>query len=107
MTEAVVKTVNGFTKVFIGEIVEKAREVQAQWMAAERSSTLGGAGDAAIRENTEVSETDRGPLLPDHLREALRRYKKDKEGGSAGLQGLSLVGMNGYASATGGRRLFR
>ncbi|KAI9850958.1 MAG: hypothetical protein M1838_004743 [Thelocarpon superellum] len=93
VSEVVVKTINGFTKVFIGELMEIAREVQGEWMAAE-------AGEP-------VPEKDRGPLLPDHLREALRRYKKHKEGGGAGLQGLSLVAMNGYPSATGGKRLFR
>ena len=92
--DMIVKTVNGFTKVFIGELIEKAREVQAQWMAAEAATG-------------EVVERDRGPLLPDHLREALRRYKKDKEGGGAGLKGLSLTAMAGFPTATGGKRLFR
>ncbi|KAJ1922574.1 transcription initiation factor TFIID subunit 11 [Tieghemiomyces parasiticus] len=44
--------VAGFGKVFIGEIVEKAREVQEQW-------------------------GDEGALSPEHLREAYRRYQKD------------------------------
>ncbi|KAI9828384.1 MAG: hypothetical protein M1832_002812 [Thelocarpon impressellum] len=92
--EVVVKTVNGFTKVFIGEMIERAREVQTQWMAAESATG-------------EADEHARGPLLPDHLREALRRYKKDKEGGGAGLRGLSLAAMNGFPTATGGKRLFR
>ena len=56
------------------------------------------------------------PLLPDHIREALRRYKKDKEGGGAGLKALSLSGMGvgagaspggRFPTATGGRRIFR
>ena len=38
-----------------------------------------------------VHERDRGPLTPDHLREALRRYKKDREGGGAGFMGMSLM----------------
>lgn len=54
-----------------------------------------------------VHESDCGPLTPDHLREALRRYKKDRQGGSAGLAGLSLGGKERVASRVGGRRLFR
>jgi transcription initiation factor TFIID subunit 11 len=54
-----------------------------------------------------VHESDRGPLTPDHLREALRRYKKDRQGGSAGLGGLSLGGRDRVASRVGGKRLFR
>ncbi|TKA71295.1 hypothetical protein B0A55_07587 [Friedmanniomyces simplex] len=38
----------------------------------------GGAGGLS----GELEECDRGPLLPDHLREALRRYKKRRAGGS-------------------------
>lgn len=38
-----------------------------------------------------------GGLLPDHLREALRRYKSDGEGGGFGFDGLShpLLGVHG------------
>ena len=55
----------------------------------------------------DVDERDRGPLLPDHLREALRRYKKERGGGSAGFRGLSMEGKIATASRTGGKRLFR
>ncbi|KAF2235888.1 TAFII28-domain-containing protein, partial [Viridothelium virens] len=48
---SVVTTINSFTKVFICELIERARDP--------------------------VQEMDRGPLTPDHFREALRRYKKD------------------------------
>jgi len=49
-----------------------------------------------------------GPLLPDHFREALRRYKRDGEGGGTGFAWLSLgLGVKGAGSARGGgRRLF-
>ncbi|PGH28889.1 transcription initiation factor TFIID subunit 11 [[Emmonsia] crescens] len=55
----------------------------------------------------------RGQLLPAHLREALRRYKRDGEGGGVGLGGLSMggTGVKGSFSCgvrgVGGRRLFR
>ena len=50
-----------------------------------------------------------GPLTPDHLREALRRYRRDGEGGGTGLTGFSVgLGVPGTASARlQGRRLFR
>ena len=53
-----------------------------------------------------IEEPDRGPLLPDHLREALRRYKK-RRSGAVGFTGLSLEGRENTASKVGGRRLFR
>ena len=57
--------------------------------------------------STSISECDRGPLLPDHLREALRRHKKARKGGTVGFTGLSLEGRELAASRMGGRRLFR
>ncbi|KAJ2957261.1 hypothetical protein NQZ79_g7003 [Umbelopsis isabellina] len=44
--------VAGFAKVFVGEIIEKAREVMSDW-------------------------NEEGPLRPDHIREAYRQYKKE------------------------------
>lgn len=56
-----------------------------------------------------IKEPDRGPLLPDHMREALRRYKKARTGGAVGFTGLSLEGREVAAPRLGGggRRLFR
>ncbi|KAK7521288.1 hTAFII28-like protein conserved region-domain-containing protein [Phyllosticta citriasiana] len=61
--------------------------------------------DTPLRER--LNEWDRGPLAPDHLREALRRYKRDREGGAMGFLGLSLEGRERTAGRMGGRRLFR
>lgn len=54
-------------------------------------------------------QRDLGPLLPDHLREALRRHKRDGEGAGTGLQGVSTgLGLAGCGSARlGGTRLFK
>lgn len=54
----------------------------------------------------------RGQLLPDHIREALRRYKRSGEGGGTGMSGLSqpTLGVRGavtWHAGPGGRRLFR
>ncbi|KAL9048673.1 MAG: hypothetical protein Q9162_007601 [Coniocarpon cinnabarinum] len=173
----IITAINGFTKVFISELVERARDVQAEWLIAEKTSkdskpsessssrpasqrsdgvsngvngaaakqsesqptspagitspsgqgaslqnpaqdsqSLDATQDAGHQESQErsekkgvldVDEPSRGPLTPDHLREALRRYKKDREGGSAGFQGMSMLGREMTASRSGGKRLFR
>ncbi|KAF2685985.1 hypothetical protein K458DRAFT_299114 [Lentithecium fluviatile CBS 122367] len=61
--------------------------------------------EAGLKER--LRECDKGPLTPDHLREALRRYKRDREGGAAGFAGLSLEGVERTLARTGGKRLFR
>ncbi|GAB7360712.1 hypothetical protein MBLNU230_g0589t1 [Neophaeotheca triangularis] len=50
---------------------------------------------------TNIHEADRGPLTPDHLREALRRYKRRTAGGVVGFTGLSLQGREGSAKDIG------
>lgn len=194
-------TVNGFTKVFAGEIVEKARTVQDEWAdahdlaAREAFEAQEAAADKAAQARAEraeaaaarsqskpatptpsgtpvpatgshsngikkePSETNlassspapgtgthvspspsrkpvqcavsspvpprqrrefrlppnphRGQLLPSHLREAVRRIKRDGEGGGVGYSGLSMenLGVSGAftwnSGSVGGRRLFR
>lgn len=191
---SVVTTVNGFTKVFAGEMIEKARTVQAEWAdahdqaallafeaeeaAAEkaaqaraqavpksnsatsvpasgsgppsngvkkespdddqarlsplpspapgnnaspapssqqpgRSSAQGPASLRPRREFRPPPNPHRGQLLPSHLREALRRSKRDGESGGVGYSGLSMdnFGVKGAftwnSGSVGGRRLFR
>lgn len=62
--------------------------------------------DLEFEENKRM---DLGPLLPDHFREALMRYKRDGEGGGTGMAGVSLgLGVQGTGAARlGGKRLFR
>ena len=126
MPPSVITTINGYTKVFIGNLIERAREVQQQHAKAEvtlpsptPSSTQdppvhgGGEPNSSFPNegppNTIKKNNDLGPLLPGHLREALRRYKRDGEGGGAGLAGVSLgLGVPGAGAARlGGKRLFR
>ncbi|PWY79607.1 hypothetical protein BO70DRAFT_362774 [Aspergillus heteromorphus CBS 117.55] len=143
---SVVTTINGFTKVFAGEIIEKARTVQAEWALAHdqaamaaleaeqannpssSSSSLASASASAshplpaprkeananANANAKLPPNPhRGQLLPSHLREALRRYKRDGEGGGVGFSGLSMgnLGVRGSvtwtAGSVGGRRIFR
>lgn len=138
-----VVTVSGYTKAFVGMLIERAREVQQQWAtldtppptpqtvpvdptdfhmgnpnneiySAESSSTAlqdltKAAQGLTEPANQSLERTDLGPLLPDHFREALRRYKRDGEGGGVGLAGVSVgLGVPGTGAARlGGKRLFK
>ncbi|KAL4801609.1 hTAFII28-like protein conserved region-domain-containing protein [Aspergillus unguis] len=147
---SVVTTINGFTKVFAGEMVEKARTVQKEWAEAhdqaalarlaheEAQAAAAAESDKEVKQEPGEADTGsssagafrvsapdgsvsvklppnphRGQLLPSHLREALRRYKRDGEGGGVGFSGLSLGNLGTRGSVTwsaggiGGRRLFR
>lgn len=61
--------------------------------------------DASLQDR--LKQTDKGPLTPAHLREAVRRYKRDRDGGGAGFAGMSLEGVERTMARTGGKRLFR
>ncbi|KAF2024254.1 TAFII28-domain-containing protein [Setomelanomma holmii] len=63
------------------------------------------AEDASLQER--LKQSNLGPLTPAHLREALRRYKRDRGGGGAGFAGMSLEGVERTLARTGGKRLFR
>lgn len=139
----VITTINGYTKTFIGMIIERAREVQEQYasletppltpkkvpidptdfssenpnneifQAASPTDALSQLSHAAAADGHQATQKpkqrDLGPLLPDHFREALRRHKRDGEGGGTGLQGVSTgLGLPGSGSIRlGGKRLFR
>lgn len=64
--------------------------------------------------NKHIPNKHKGGLLPDHLREALRRYKADGDGNGFGFDGLShpLLGVQGanawrVGDGASGQRLFR
>ncbi|KAG0048999.1 transcription initiation factor TFIID subunit 11 [Gryganskiella cystojenkinii] len=61
VTQTMAFVVAGFCKVFVGEMVEKAREVMEDW-----------------------GET--GAIRPEHLREAQRRYRKQELQGGIGVK---------------------
>lgn len=145
---AVITTINGYTKTFIGTLIERARDVQQQWAALETPpdtpqetrvpidptdfKKANPDNDVVVQEGTSTSaapgllhngdppqtpstpaakQLDRplGPLLPDHFREALRRYRRDGEATGTGLTGFSVgLGTPGTGSARlQGRRLFK
>lgn len=80
---------------------------------ASPSTTQGGTSQSTAQgaqDSSTAQQRDKmAPLLPDHLREALRRIQRDGDGGGTGMAGLSLgLGIPGSATARlGGRRLFK
>lgn len=107
-------------KVYIGDIIEAARRVQDEWVekTGEKQTDLptppasAGASPNADGETSAAARDDRrGPLRPDHLREAVRRYKMGFEGGGVGIQSTwnrqQQNGVDRFPPRTGGRRIFR
>lgn len=106
--------VKAVAKLFAGEIIEAARNVQAEWIVAGEkqselptpppSTTDAGEGE----EHPELHK--RGPLRPDHLREAWRRYRISGESRGVGMQQLWHAqqgsGVERFSTRTG-TRLFR
>jgi len=105
--QGVVSAIGSYLKVFLGEVIEEARRVQIEWQAVEEKFPDGTKipEDATLKDR--IKPEWRGPLTPDHLREALRRIKKDRIGGAGGFQGVSLMGKERTAPKMGGRKLFR
>jgi transcription initiation factor TFIID subunit 11 len=112
-------------KVFIGDIIESARRVQGEWIermdekqtdlptpppTAPATQDTNGEADSQQKES-QTEEARRGPLRPEHLREAVRRYRKGVEGGGVGMQWVFYQqqqgGVERFPTRTGGRRIFR
>ncbi|KAM0523110.1 hypothetical protein ACHAPE_001602 [Trichoderma viride] len=88
--QMVATAVKAVAKLFAGEIIESARNVQAEWvLSGENQSELptpppsneeaAAAAAAAADSTQEEVDLKRGPLRPDHLREAWRRYKQETD----------------------------
>lgn len=135
MPDNVVLTVRTAAKLFIGDIIEAARRVQGEWIdkldekqvedplltpeatpehkkEQDPTAANGGGDDAGEDEDEKIRRWHRrGPLRPDHLREALRRYKLALEGGCVGLHDLwhqqQQSGVERFATRAQGRRLFK
>lgn len=108
----VATAVKAVAKLFAGEIIEGARNVQAEWvLSGEKQSDLPTPPPSNEEaENEEEVDLKRGPLRPDHLREAWRRYKLSHESRGVGVQQLwhaqQGTGVERFATRTR-NRLFR
>ncbi|KAG6015040.1 hypothetical protein E4U43_005864 [Claviceps pusilla] len=85
--------VKAVAKLFAGEIIETARTIQGEWIAAgEKQTDLPtpppSTDEVVADDEVEEPEMKRGPLRPDHLREAWRRYKVCAESHGVGVQQL-------------------
>lgn len=94
------------TKVFAGDIIEQARQVQAEMLEAGEKQTDLPDPPMSIDEK----EARRGPLRPEHLREAWRRHKLSGETRGVGVQQLWHTqqndGVERFAARTG-KRMFK
>lgn len=123
VTENVVIGMRAVAKVYIGDIIEGARRVQAEWIEktgekqtdlptppASAGTSPSGAQEGGVQP-TAAQDDRRGPLRPEHLREAVRRYKRSFEGGGVGQHTIwnqqQQNGVERFPTRTGGRRIFR
>ena len=82
--------VKAVAKLFAGEIIEDAREIQAEWIGAgEQQGEFPTPPPSANEiDSEEGPDLKRGPLRPDHLREAWRRYRLSSQSNGVGMQQL-------------------
>ncbi|KAK4097561.1 TAFII28-domain-containing protein [Parathielavia hyrcaniae] len=125
VAENVVIGMRAVAKVFIGDVIESARRVQGEWIekTGEKQTDLPpppptahpmpDTADGQDPDEPDEAKTEdrRGPLRPEHLREAVRRYRKGFEGGGVGMQWVyhqqQQGGVERFPTRTGGRRIFR
>jgi transcription initiation factor TFIID subunit 11 len=105
--QSVILAVKSVAKVFIGEMIEGARRVQTQWMESDEEARTVLPSPPADGEE----QKRRGPLLPDHLREAYRRHKLAGEGALVGQLSLWQLqqssGVERFGVKARGKRLLK
>ncbi|KAI9047171.1 hypothetical protein LZ554_008625 [Drepanopeziza brunnea f. sp. 'monogermtubi'] len=107
----VILAVKAAAKMFSGELIERARAVQSQWIEATGDNQTGLPSPPAEGSVPPEKEKRRGPLLPDHLREAHRRHLLEADGGLVGQLGLWQLqqhsGTERFGVKVGGKRLLK
>ncbi|PBP20167.1 histone-fold-containing protein [Diplocarpon rosae] len=110
----VILAVKAAAKIFAGEIIEGARKVQSQWIKSTEDYQIKVPPDdykITLPLPLPANEKRRGPLLPDHLREAYRRHMLEADGGLVGQLGLWQLqqhsGIERFGVKVGGKRLLR
>lgn len=112
MPQNVSTAVKAVLKLFAGEIIESARNVQGEFVAAgEKQSELPTPPSSTNDVDPEdPMDQKRGPLRPEHLREAWKRYRASGESQGVGMQQLWHAqdgnGVDRFSTRTG-KRLFR
>jgi transcription initiation factor TFIID subunit 11 len=109
---SVILAVKSVAKIFAGEMIEGARKVQTQWLESSgEDQTTGLPSPPAEGDNPKEKETRRGPLLPDHMREALRRHRLTRDGGLPGQLDLwkqqQSSGVERFGLKAVGKRLMK
>jgi transcription initiation factor TFIID subunit 11 len=104
----VILAIKSAAKMYAGEIIEGARRVQTEWVEAGEEQISNPPPPGVV---PRVPEDRRAPLMPDHLREAHRRYVLEGDGGLVGQLGLwqqqQHSGVERFAVKAGGKRLFK
>ncbi|KAI1006802.1 hypothetical protein K3495_g1420 [Podosphaera aphanis] len=105
--QQVILAVRSVAKIFAGDLIERARKVQTEWL--EISGENPGLPGLKVEEGEpRKKEKRRGPLMPDHLREALRRHLLTDQAlvGQLGLwQHQQHSGVERFGVKVRGRRL--
>ncbi|CAK7203839.1 hypothetical protein SEUCBS139899_006588 [Sporothrix eucalyptigena] len=136
---SVVTAVRSVTKYFLTDLITRAQAIQDEWIAAdnedqtpdgkpwpgmvlargepevqalyEKQSTLAIPEWEPESADLILREPPKGPLRPDHLREAWRQYKVSVQSKTAGALDLwhnqQGTGVERFPARTGGRRLFK
>ncbi|KAF5021328.1 hypothetical protein F66182_6628 [Fusarium sp. NRRL 66182] len=106
--------VKAVAKLFAGEIIEAARNVQGEWITAGEKQSELPTPPPSTNDDPDAAQEEidlkRGPLRPDHLREAWRRYRLSGESRGVGVQQLWHAqqgdGVERFSTRTG-KQLFK
>ena len=109
--QGVILAVRSVAKLFAGEMIEGARKVQSEWLESSDESQTGLPSPPAEGDKPKEKETRRGPLMPDHLRESIRRHRMTRDGGLAGqlglIRSLGHSGVERFGVKVQGKRLMK